>query len=124
MAHGKKVLWGLHDEERRVLLGATSEVRRLRAVVARGRPKAEEPGLLLLQATVEELDEVYTLVEELTDATRSRKRLELLDGLRLVFNGAHARCRDDLCLRAPALEALIRYARTKRVLTAKQNCAR
>ena len=31
---------------------------------------------------MEELDELYTLVEGLTDRTRSRKRHELLDDLR------------------------------------------
>ena len=76
------MLWGFDDEERTVLLEATSNVPRLRAVIARGRPSAEDPGLLLLKATVEELDDVFTLVEELTDATRSRKRIKLLDGLR------------------------------------------
>ena len=50
--------------------------------MARASPAAEVPGLLLVQATVDELDEVYTLVEQLTDATRSRRRVELLDGLR------------------------------------------
>ena len=38
---------------------------------------------MLLQATVDELDEIYTLVEHLTDATRSRRRIELLDGMRM-----------------------------------------
>jgi len=33
--------------------------------------------------TVDELDQVYTLVEDLTDATRRRRRIQLLDGLRM-----------------------------------------
>jgi hypothetical protein len=37
---------------------------------------------LVLQATLDELDAIYTLVEDLTDATRSRRRIELLDSLR------------------------------------------
>jgi len=79
---GRTVVWGFEDDERKVLIAATTNAPALRAIFARARPHAELPGLLLLKATVKELDEVYTLVEELTDATRSRKRLDLLDGLR------------------------------------------
>ena len=75
-------LWGFDDEERAVLLAATTHIPSLRAVIARASPAADMPGILILQATVAELDEVYTLVEHLTDATRSRRRIELLDGLR------------------------------------------
>jgi hypothetical protein len=75
-------LWGFDDEERSVLLAATTHIPSLRAVIARASPAADMPGILILQATVDELDEVYTLVEHLTDATRSRRRIELLDGLR------------------------------------------
>jgi len=75
-------LWGFDDEERSVLLAATTNIPPLRAVVARASPAADMEGILILQATVDELDEVYTLVEHLTDATRSRRRIELLDGLR------------------------------------------
>jgi hypothetical protein len=55
----------------------------LRAVVARASPAADVEGLLVLQATLQELDEIYTLVEHLTDAARSRRRVELLDGMRM-----------------------------------------
>lgn len=75
-------VWGIDEEERRVLLEATSEMASLRAVVSRAIPHMEVKGLLIVQATVEELDDVYTLVEELTDATRSRRRIEVLDGMR------------------------------------------
>jgi hypothetical protein len=80
----KKVrVWGFDDESREVLLAGTTHIPSLRAVVARASPAAEIPGLLVLQATVDELDEIYTLVEQLTDATRSRRRIELLDGMRV-----------------------------------------
>jgi hypothetical protein len=36
----------------------------------------------MVQATLDELDEVDTLVEHLTDMTRRRRKIELLDGLR------------------------------------------
>jgi len=85
----KKVgLWGFDDESREVLLGATTHIPSLRAVVARASPAAEVEGLLILQATLDELDEMYTLVEDLSDVTRSRSRLELFDGLRADLCGA------------------------------------
>jgi hypothetical protein len=75
--------WGFDDEGREVLLAATTRIPSLRAIVARASPAADVEGLLLLQATVDELDEIYTLVEHLTDATRSRRRIELFDGMRM-----------------------------------------
>ena len=81
-------LWGFDDEGREVLLAATTHIPSLRAVMARASPVADVPGLLLLQASVDELDEVYTLVEHLTAATRSRRRIELLDGMRADLCGA------------------------------------
>lgn len=79
---GKTVLWGFDEEERKVLFGATTHIPELRAVIARGRFEPKVPGVFLVEASVAELDEVYTLVEELTDCTRSRRRIDLLDGLR------------------------------------------
>jgi len=85
----KKVgLWGFDDKSRAVLLGATTQLPSLRAVVARASPAAEVEGLLILQATLDELDEMYTLVEDLSGLTRSRSRLELFDGLRADLCGA------------------------------------
>jgi hypothetical protein len=76
-------LWGFDDESREVLMAATARIPSLRAVVARASPTTEVDGLILLHATVDELDEIYTLVEHLTDATRSRRRIGLLDGMRM-----------------------------------------
>ena len=76
----KKRLWGFDDEEWRVLLEATAGIPELQAVLLRAQPRADL-GMWLLTASVAELDEMYSLVEELMDATRSRKRLDLLDGL-------------------------------------------
>ena len=75
-------VWGFDDESREVLLDATTHLPSWRAVVARASPAAEVEGLLILQATRHELDEIYTLVEHLLEMTRSRGRLELLEGLR------------------------------------------
>ena len=80
---GKTATWGFDDEERQVLMKATEQLPWLRAILSRARPHAEIPDLLILNATVPELDDVYTLVEELTDLTRSPRRHELLDGLRM-----------------------------------------
>jgi hypothetical protein len=80
---GKKLrLWGFDDESREVLRAATAHIPTLRAVVARAYPAADVEGLLILQATIDELDAMYTLVEDLADMTRSRRRRDLLEGLR------------------------------------------
>lgn len=76
---------GFGDESRYVLLADTTHIPSLRAVIARASPATEIKGLLILQAT---LDEIYTLVAQLTDATRRRRRIELLDGLRADLRGA------------------------------------
>ena len=76
----KKRLWGFDDEERRVLLEATAGLPELQAVLGRAAWRGDL-GMWLVQASVSELDEMYSLVEALMDAARSRKRLDLLDGL-------------------------------------------
>lgn len=77
------VTWGFDAFQGRLLREATRWIPALRAVVSRAMPVDEESDeLLLLRATVDELDSIYTLVEELTDATRSSERLDLLDDLR------------------------------------------
>jgi hypothetical protein len=84
-AHGlrkKERVWGVDDESREVLLAATTHLPALRAVLARACPVDSVPGLLMVDGTVDEFDAMYTLVEHLSDATRSRRRLELLDELR------------------------------------------
>ena len=83
---GKVVAWGFDDQERKMLMLGTEWIPELRAVVARASPYEEVPGLLLVSATVPELDAIYTLVEELTDLTRSRQGREVLDGLRFTLS--------------------------------------
>jgi hypothetical protein len=82
MARTSKRLWGFDGEQGAVLRAATESIPHLRAILDRAQPHADVPGLQVLQATVQELDDIYTLVEHLTDATRSRKRRDLLDDLR------------------------------------------
>lgn len=78
----KTLLWGVDEESRDLLLAATKGLPALRAIVARTSPVAEVPGFLRIDATLAELDDVYSLVEELTDGTRSRRRIDLLEELR------------------------------------------
>ena len=82
---GKLVPWGIDDGDRALLLEETVHLPELRAIVSRATPHAEVPGLFIVGATVAELDSVYTLVEDLTDGTRSRKRREHLDDLRATL---------------------------------------
>ena len=79
---GKLVLWGIDDQERDFLREQTAGMFELRSIISRARPHVDVPGLLLIDATVEELDEMYTLVEELTDVMPRGRKRELLDGLR------------------------------------------
>jgi len=75
MARSKR-LWGFDDSERTVLVEATAMIPKLRAMVDRAERRAELGGAWVVQATVKELDEMYSLVEALMDATRRRKRLD------------------------------------------------
>lgn len=84
---GKLRVWAIdEEEEREVLLDATTHTPALRAVV--GSPAVDLEQALMLQATMDELDAIYTRVEELTDATKSRRRIALLDGLRMSLCNA------------------------------------
>lgn len=74
-------LWGFDDAERELLIAATVELPEVRAVLARAERRADFQGLWVLQASVRELDEIYSLVEALMDGTRSRRRLDRLEGL-------------------------------------------
>lgn len=85
MARTSKRLWGFDDGEREVLVAATSEIPALRDVVARAGRRAELGNLWVVEASVDELDEMYSLVEALMDGTRSRRRRELLYGMRATL---------------------------------------
>ena len=66
-----------------MLLEATPHLPTLRAVLERAQHRSDLGGRWLVQSTVAELDEMYSLVEALMDATRGRKRLEILEALTL-----------------------------------------
>lgn len=73
--------WTFDSEERTFLLAATTGDPELREMLLRATPHAEVPERWFVRASPRELDEMYTLVEGLLDRARSRKRLELLEGL-------------------------------------------
>jgi hypothetical protein len=75
------VTWGFADEDRALLMEATAGSPQLRAIVARGSPDDEDPELLLVAASMSELDEMYSLIEAMMDATRSQRKLAVLDGM-------------------------------------------
>ena len=50
-------------------------------MIARAERRADLGALWVVQASVRELDEIYSLVEALMDGTRSRRRLEQLEGM-------------------------------------------
>ena len=85
MARTTKRLWGFDDGEREILVAATAQIPELRAVVARAAQRAELGNLWVVEASVAELDEIYSLVEALIDGTRSRRRREQLDGMRATL---------------------------------------
>lgn len=81
MARNKSRVWGFDDAERELLIAATGEIPTLRAVIDRAERRAGFDGLWLVKSNVEELDEMYSLVQALMDGTRGRKKLDLLDGM-------------------------------------------
>ena len=85
MARSKKRLWGFDDGERAILVAATTAIPGLRGVVERAGQRADLQGLWVVEASVDELDEMYSLVEALMDGTRSRRRLEQLEGMRATL---------------------------------------
>ena len=85
MARTRKRLWGFDDSEREILVTATTQIPELRAVVERAVRRAELGNLWVVEASVAELDEIYSLVEALIDGTRSRRRREQLDGMRATL---------------------------------------
>jgi len=85
MARSTKRLWGFDDGEREILVAATAAIPGLRGVVERAGQRADLRGLWVVEASVDELDEMYSLVEALMDGTRSRRRREQLEGMRMTL---------------------------------------
>lgn len=85
MARSKKRLWGFDDGEREILIAATTQIPAVRRVIERAARRADLRNLWVVEASVDELNEIYDLVEALTDGTRSRKRREQLDDMRATL---------------------------------------
>lgn len=81
MGRNKNRLWGFDDAERELLIGATAEIPTLRSIIERAERRADLDGMWLVKSNVEELDEMYSLVQALMGGTRGRKKLDLLDGM-------------------------------------------
>ena len=79
MSRGKRI-WGFDDSEREILVDATAGLPELSALVARADKRADL-GLWIVQSSVSELDEMYSLVEALMGGTRSRRRRDSLEGM-------------------------------------------
>ncbi len=77
---GKRI-WSFDDDERRVLLEATAGIPELLSVVTRATPRPDVGAVWIVDATVRELDDMYSLVESLIEATRGCRRRDLLEGL-------------------------------------------
>jgi hypothetical protein len=73
-------IWGFDDEARTFLIEVTSEVPALRALVTRAERRADL-GMWVVRASLRELDEMYSFGEALMETTRSRRRLDLLEGM-------------------------------------------
>ena len=82
------VQWRVDEPERALLWRASAELPHVRAVIVRASPLPELPDVFAAPAYKEELDEIYTLVEELSDVVRSRREREVLDGLRASLSVA------------------------------------
>jgi len=76
---GRVVLWGFDEFQYALLRNGARRSPALRAVISRAMPldeEREEP--LVLHATIEELDSIYTLVEELLSSPRFAGHLDPL----------------------------------------------
>jgi len=71
----------LDDEERGLLLQGAAGIPALLSVLARAERRMDLGGTWVIEASVRELDEMYDFVGALMDATRSRRRLDVLEGL-------------------------------------------
>ena len=85
MARTSKRLWGFDDGEREILVAATTSIPALRGVIERAARRADLRNLWVVEASVDELNEIYDLVEALMDGTRSRKRRDQLEDMRATL---------------------------------------
>jgi hypothetical protein len=73
--------WGFDDEERAWLLSATEGLPELRAMVSSAQRRDDVGRLWIVQTTLGDLDDVFSLIEAKMARTRSQKQRELLDGM-------------------------------------------
>jgi hypothetical protein len=85
-APADRVRWGFEEPERKLLDAATAGESELRAVIARASP--EDGELLVVEASVDELDMMFEVVARLMDGTSSRRQIDLLEGLLLSLSSS------------------------------------
>lgn len=78
---GEFVTWGIDAKQQKLLLRLTASSPEYRSVLARARPHDEIRGLLIINATLPELDELHLLIEARMDGVRSKRERAILDGL-------------------------------------------
>jgi hypothetical protein len=92
-------VWGFDDSERAVLVDATAHLPELGAVVARAQPRAELGSLWLVQATMRELDDMYSLVEALMVEPAAVMSFPRRPSLALALDAAPPECSASPCAR-------------------------
>jgi hypothetical protein len=85
---GEQGIWIFSDEARTLMLRATADFPELHAVVARAQREPELDDAWEVTASLEDLDELYSLVEALADELRGRRQRELLEELRFSLSTA------------------------------------
>jgi hypothetical protein len=78
---GKRRIWGFTGAQRDLLLEAALQGPLFVPLICSEQRNPDE-DLWLMETNVRELNEVYDLVEHLLARERSRKRRELLEGMR------------------------------------------
>jgi hypothetical protein len=81
-------IWTFDDQARSLLLRATEGLPELRSVIGLAERQPALDNRWEVTASLEDLNDLYTLVEQLIDQARSRKQREMLDGLRFSLSAA------------------------------------
>ncbi len=81
-------IWVFDDQARRLLLRSTAGRPELRSVIGRAERQPALDNRWEVTASLEDLNDLYTLVEQLIDQTRGRRQRATLDGIRLSLSAA------------------------------------
>lgn len=84
---GPEVTWSLDHEEYDLLRGATRSLPELRGTVVRAEPDACSDRVVV-KATLDELEDISSLVDHLLETARSRAKVEIARGIQLSLSRA------------------------------------